>query len=425
MIIALTKDGYIKKTPKNEFSIQKIGTAGVFKSYYSEGVRTIKEVSSGDTLLVITEQGMFCRIDVVDIPSTKVLEKGISLNERFNITNDNFCAIVSIKSLINSEDIVNYNILIMTQKGKIIKQKLSDYKNKRIIQAITLNENDRVADVALVKGKQYIFNSCNNGLGKIFSSDTIPTTSLLSKGKGVSCCKFINNADIELCCLDCCQFAYEDISIQSDISFLLISSQGRIRKMEVTQRYFRDRNSYGSTLINLTENEFVIHSSFITNSDNILLITAKGNVARIDLSLIDKIKFYKKGIKLSDDDIVVACCKISRPQKIILNSKKLDIYKQETEKSQALLTDIFVDIEELKPEIKSNTDSLNEMLILLFTKEIWNKDDLDSICKSKGLILGAVLEEINDYSYSKIDNAVIEDNGDEIFVVLDYKNELL
>lgn len=425
MIIALTKDGYIKKTPKNEFSIQKIGTAGVFKSYYSEGVRTIKEVSSGDTLLVITEQGMFCRIDVVDIPSTKVLEKGISLNERFNITNDNFCAIVSIKSLINSEDIVNYNILIMTQKGKIIKQKLSDYKNKRIIQAITLNENDRVADVALVKGKQYIFNSCNNGLGKIFSSDTIPTTSLLSKGKGVSCCKFINNADIELCCLDCCQFAYEDISIQSDISFLLISSQGRIRKMEVTQRYFRDRNSYGSTLINLTENEFVIHSSFITNSDNILLITAKGNVARIDLSLTDKIKFYKKGIKLSDDDIVVACCKISRPQKIILNSKKLDIYKQETEKSQALLTDIFVDIEELKPEIKSNTDSLNEMLILLFTKEIWNKDDLDSICKSKGLILGAVLEEINDYSYSKIDNAVIEDNGDEIFVVLDYKNELL
>ena len=102
MIIALTKDGYIKKTPKNEFSIQKIGTAGVFKSYYSEGVRTIKEVSSGDTLLVITEQGMFCRIDVVDIPSTKVLEKGISLNERFNITNHNFCAIVSIKSLINS-----------------------------------------------------------------------------------------------------------------------------------------------------------------------------------------------------------------------------------------------------------------------------------------------------------------------------------
>ena len=84
-----------------------------------------------------------------------------------------------------------------------------------------------------------------------------------------------------------------------------------------------------------------------------------------------------------------------------------------------------MDIEELKPEIKSNTDSLNEMLILLFTKEIWNKDDLDSICKSKGLILGAVLEEINDYSYSKIDNAVIEDNGDEIFVVLDYKNELL
>ena len=57
--------------------------------------------------------------------------------------------------------------------------------------------------------------------------------------------------------------------------------------------------------------------------------------------------------------------------------------------------------------------------------EQWDKKELETICKDKGLILGAILEEVNDYSYSKVDDAVVEEDGDCIYVTLDYKNELL
>lgn len=40
-------------------------------------------------------------------------------------------------------------------------------------------------------------------------------------------------------------------------------------------------------------------------------------------------------------------------------------------------------------------------------------------------MLGSILEEINDYSYSVVDDAVLEDEGDVVNVINDYKKDLL
>lgn len=436
MIIAITQDGYIKKTPKSEFMTKQIGSAGEFRSYYSDGIRTIKEASLEDTLFLFTEKGKCCRIDVPDIPSTKISEKGLSLKNRYEVGDDAFCTILSIKSNIPSEDIDDYYLIIMTRKGRIIKQKLTDYKNKNIIQSISLNENDSMADATLIKRRQFILNSCNMGRGRMFDSDDIPTTSLSSKGKGVLCFgRMINDENVILHSLDSSQTAYETeeilyryiskrLRLHPDESFLLVSKQGYVRRTEASYGSCA-RGANGSRLINLKQDDTVVFNTFITNLDNILVLTAKGNVIRIDLSSIDKIKFCKRGIRLNDNDYVVACCKISPLKEISINSNKYIAYKQETEKSQNLLLNIFNEVEDNIVENNNRSEMVIEILKILFEKGIWNKEELERICNSKGLILGAILEEINDYSYSKVDDAVIEEDGDCIYVTLDYKNELL
>ena len=65
------------------------------------------------------------------------------------------------------------------------------------------------------------------------------------------------------------------------------------------------------------------------------------------------------------------------------------------------------------------------ILKLLFTKEIWERTEIEEICKNQGLILGAVLEEINDYSYEKVDDVLIEDDGEKIYISLNYKEQLI
>ena len=51
--------------------------------------------------------------------------------------------------------------------------------------------------------------------------------------------------------------------------------------------------------------------------------------------------------------------------------------------------------------------------------------EVENMCKDRGLLLGAVLEQINDFAYERIEDAVIEDDGDYIYITLDYKEQLI
>ena len=46
-------------------------------------------------------------------------------------------------------------------------------------------------------------------------------------------------------------------------------------------------------------------------------------------------------------------------------------------------------------------------------------------CKEFNVITGSILEQINDYAYDKVDDAVIEDDDDIIYVNIDYKDQLV
>ena len=59
------------------------------------------------------------------------------------------------------------------------------------------------------------------------------------------------------------------------------------------------------------------------------------------------------------------------------------------------------------------------------TKSEWSKAEVDSICKELNVITGSILEQINDYAYDKVDDVVIEDEDDIIYVNTDYKDQLI
>lgn len=115
---------------------------------------------------------------------------------------------------------------------------------------------------------------------------------------------------------------------------------------------------------------------------------------------------------------------------ININKIRLKELEEETLLSQNILDDIFSQKEEIiTNEMKEPAIVLNykilEILSTLLSKEMWSKKEVNDLCKQKGLITSSVLEKINDYSYSKIEDSIIEDNGDDIFVIQDYKELLL
>ena len=76
-------------------------------------------------------------------------------------------------------------------------------------------------------------------------------------------------------------------------------------------------------------------------------------------------------------------------------------------------------------ESDNTSSAWMELLKLLFTKEIWERTEIEELCKNQGLMIGAVLEQINDYSYEKVDDIVVEDDGEKIYISLNYKELLI
>jgi len=443
MVIAITQAGYIKKTPKNEFLSQKIGTKGVYKNYYSEGVKILKEASLWDTLLLFTQQGLCYKIEVADIPSTNEQAQGISLFEKYSITNDTFCDILPTRNLFNSDKIEKYSVLIMKKEGLVVRNRLSDYKTIKNGQRVTCIDSrtntDYVVSVSLAKDNDYVFNCSAHGYGKSFNLNEIRLSKLSSKNIG-DYCHSIKRQVQSLVCIDTIGvsgsgYSYDstgrlkrDYNNLSGSSYLLVSNKGFfIRTFTCLDRKWGD----GMMLMKLNDSDSVISNFFVLDTNEVLVVTSKGETIRIDIEQVKLEKTGKKGIQcieLSEDDKIVACCKMSPTESISItvDNEKVREYMEQTQESQKILSNIFnEEADEKKIVNTDNNNIVKEMLSLLFTKEQWNKNKLEAICKNRGLMLGSILEEINDYSYSIVDDVVLEDEGDTISVIMDYKDELL
>ena len=108
---------------------------------------------------------------------------------------------------------------------------------------------------------------------------------------------------------------------------------------------------------------------------------------------------------------------------ISLSPGQLAKVEMQTKQAQDILAGIFEDVETVS-STRDNNDIMSVLSVLL-SKESWQRSEVESICQNYHLMIGFVLGQINDYSYSKIEDAVIEDDGDTIYVMTEYKDKLI
>jgi hypothetical protein len=72
----------------------------------------------------------------------------------------------------------------------------------------------------------------------------------------------------------------------------------------------------------------------------------------------------------------------------------------------------------------NNDGTIIEILEKLFTKEQWSRGELAEIV-GPNVMLGNLLEQINDYAYSNVNDIVVEEDGDTIYIMTEYKDQLI
>ena len=110
----------------------------------------------------------------------------------------------------------------------------------------------------------------------------------------------------------------------------------------------------------------------------------------------------------------------------LLDLTKLAALQDQTKAAQDMLAEIFVQEEEHVQDVIQQSDlyPLIETLSKLLAKEQWTRIELEGLV-GPDVMLGNLLEQINDYAYSKINDIVVEEEGDIIYVTTEYKEQLI
>ena len=113
-----------------------------------------------------------------------------------------------------------------------------------------------------------------------------------------------------------------------------------------------------------------------------------------------------------------------RHEDVILDTSQLCRIEENTMESQRILSDIFTETDSNEDYTIKVSSPIWEILKVLFTKEVWSYEKVETICKKRKLMIGSVLEQINDYALEKVDDIIIEEDGDNIYVMTEYKDLL-
>lgn len=111
---------------------------------------------------------------------------------------------------------------------------------------------------------------------------------------------------------------------------------------------------------------------------------------------------------------------------IEIDKQKLESIKRETAKAQTILSEIYaedVNNEDDFKIVKENNQILS-ILKSLFEKEKWLYSEVEKICKRHNVMIGSAVEQINDYAFYIVGDSVVEDDGEYINVMTEYKDNL-
>lgn len=282
IIVILSKDGYIKiKQLKDIITQKRRGKGKLFiKLSKNDKIENLAISNTHNTLICISNLGKLYILNIHEIQQVTKLTTGIPIINLLKLDEKE-----KINLIIPTDNIKNYlYLIIITKKGIIKKINTNDIKKNgiRIISLI----NDAVCDAKFLQDDSIIILFSNNGKSIKFSSKEIRCTS--KKSYGITAMKLKQNETIiSLICYK----ENEDI--------LLSTEKGYGKRTKVSDYPLRHRGGKG-VICSLTNEKIGKLKSVesVNKNEDLLLITENGIISRIKVSDISCTSRYAKGVYL-------------------------------------------------------------------------------------------------------------------------------
>ncbi len=297
-VITVSHLGFIKRTPVADYRSQKRGGKGVIgtETYEEDFVEHLFTASTHDYIMFVTSSGQCLAKKVYDIPEGVRTAKGKSVSSFLRLREGE-----KIAAMLCLQDFAEDRFLVMaTKRGTIKKTPLSDYLGTtRNLEGgligINLDEGDTVIGCILTTGSDEIILVSHQGLAVRFRERDPETGETLFRPTGratagVTGMRFkLDNDQLDVIEV-----------VDHNAKFLVASEAGLGVRTRFEDYRLINRGGRGVWAITLPDDNSINIAGALSvkDTDEIMLLTAKGQSVRCPVNTIREVNRGGKGVKL-------------------------------------------------------------------------------------------------------------------------------
>jgi DNA gyrase subunit A len=312
VVITISREGYIKRTPLTEYRRQGRGGKGAIGSNSRDAdfIEHLLIASNHNYMLFFTESGQCFWLRVFEIPEGTRTSKGRAIQNIINIPKEeNIKAYIKLISLKDKEYLENNFIIMCTKKGTIKKTSLEAYSRPRAngINAININEGDSLLEANLTSGTSEIVMALKSGRAIRFNESTVRPMGRTATGvRGIS----LENSDDEVVGM---------ISIDNpETTVLVVSEKGYGKRTDIDDYRVTNRGGKGVKTLNITDKTGkLVAIKGVTDNEDLMIINKSGVIIRIAISELRTMGRATQGVRLitlKGNDEIASVAKIEHDE---------------------------------------------------------------------------------------------------------------
>jgi DNA gyrase subunit A len=305
VLLTLTSKGYVKRLPDDTYRTQHRGGRGVSALTMREedDVQHIITCNTMDTLLFFTNQGRCYSLKAHEVPDASRTAKGTPIVNLLTLQPDE---VVTMPMAVKDFSGAGY-LVLGTRKGKIKRTPLSQFAQVRAngLIALGIEDGDELAWVRMSDGDQDVIIVTAQGKSIRFKEDD--ARPMGRQAAGVTA--------IRLAAGD--QVVGMDV-IEPGRDLVFVSANGFGKRTPIEEFPRQGRGGSGVIAMRVTDKTgLLVGARMAAGEDNLMMITSKGIVIRIQGEQISRIGRATQGVtlmKVGKNDRLVAMALVDATQ---------------------------------------------------------------------------------------------------------------
>jgi len=298
MIVSITRDGYIKRVPKETFPTQHRGGRGRIGASIKEedSIEHLFVATTHHYILFFTDRGRVYRLKAYEVPQTSRTAMGTAVINLINIQpGERITATVPMKEY---KDVEGF-LLFATECGEVKRTPLAEFVNLRNNGLIVfdIEEDDALRWVAHTTGKDELILVTRKGMSIRFAeTDLTPRSRSAGGVRGITLSEAKDDMIVGMAVVD------------NNLDLLVIGERGISKRTPLKDYRSQTRGGKGVLTMSLSDKTGdIVDAKIVSPEDRLLIMTREGITIQLRVDDIRSSSRNTQGVRainLAEDDRV-------------------------------------------------------------------------------------------------------------------------